>query len=357
MSAFPQLPTRYEFTGEKFSGGQGDVYICTDKNLGRRVAIKFVQDINDLPRLRDEVSALQRLRSKHVVEIFDLLLGGGKSVGLVEEYVPGEDLFSSVGTYGPISITGRLIALLYQLAAGLADIHGEGVIHRDIKPNNVKLTPNNILKIFDFGLAKFSGPAAATIGFKGTYGFAAPELFGYSVVKIEPAVDVYAFGATAWYLATGTLPQELMKFPPAPYASSFAAVRPDFPKELADLLDLSLSSASYARPDMATLRDALARNLLYDRHQGLLVFEDKHWILSKSNRVVELTLAGAKAKITYDGFQFALVPLQGDIFINNAPVLTVTELPGASVVTFGGPSMGYYRKFVRLDISHPEVLI
>jgi eukaryotic-like serine/threonine-protein kinase len=168
------IPPRYIPTGTVFSGGMGEVLICKDEILEREVAIKFIQDVKDQRRLFDEIAALQKIRSKHVVQIFDVFLNDiDRKVGIVQEYVSGKDLVSFCS--GKVLSIDEYLKILYQIASGVSDIHDQGLIHRDIKPSNMKFDQSSIIKIFDFGLARFSGQNDSTLGFAGTPGFAAPE--------------------------------------------------------------------------------------------------------------------------------------------------------------------------------------
>lgn len=206
------LPTRYMPDGSRGSGGFGEVVFCKDLHLERMVAIKTIKELSELDRLKDEIAALMKMRSKHVVQVFDIINGQNSTFAIVMEYIDGTDLFNlDFKTLNPLT----LLKLLWQLASGISDIHASGVIHRDIKPNNMKLDKEGVLKIFDFGLARNSGNDARTVGFKGTPGFAAPEQFAFDEVNFLPAVDVYAFGVSALFLATQDLPLELKaSFPP-----------------------------------------------------------------------------------------------------------------------------------------------
>ncbi|CAG0958073.1 partial Serine/threonine-protein kinase PrkC, partial [Anaerolineales bacterium] len=169
------LPKRYTPLGDSDSGGFSKVIYCTDNHLDRKVAIKFIQDENEKKLILKELRALLKMRSKHVVQVYDIVKGENDSLGIVEEFIEGDLLWDS--DY-PQQSADNYLKTLWQIASGIADIHKAGVIHRDIKPNNMKLDAEGIVKIFDFGLAKQEGLDAKTKGFKGTYGFAAPELFG-----------------------------------------------------------------------------------------------------------------------------------------------------------------------------------
>ncbi len=121
-----------------------------------------------------EIKNLQSIRSKHVVEIYDLIkVPANNKVGLVQEYLPGADLVSLVpDAADPKTFISKddYLKLIYQISSGLKDIHETGVIHRDIKLNNMKLSAENVVTIFDFGFAKPATSDAHTKGFKGTYG-------------------------------------------------------------------------------------------------------------------------------------------------------------------------------------------
>ena len=144
-------------------GGQGYVYIYKDTFLQRAVAIKEMKHPGDAHALRDELAKIREIRSRHVVEVYDLFEAKRSDrVALVEEYVPGptlEELAASGG--GPSE--NEAIKILWQIASGLADIHGHGVIHRDIKPQNMKRDGEGIIKILDFGLSSIAAPDALSL--------------------------------------------------------------------------------------------------------------------------------------------------------------------------------------------------
>src|SRR5262245_20087013 len=103
------------------AGGQGSVIICDDKNLDRKVAVKFLQPGVDEKRILDEVRALQQIRSKHVVQMYDVTrTNPGNHMGIVQEFLPGPDL-SGFAKSNP-TIRQYLLAL-YQLATGVEDVH------------------------------------------------------------------------------------------------------------------------------------------------------------------------------------------------------------------------------------------
>ncbi|MCX7109333.1 MAG: serine/threonine-protein kinase [Proteobacteria bacterium] len=337
------LPDRYQPTGMSSDGGMGSVIICNDKVLERQVAIKVIHKTTHRRRILDELAALLKMRSKHVVQVYDILQFDDDDLGIVQEFIDGRDLFEGyIATSSPTAFYKQI----WQIASGICDIHALGVIHRDIKPNNMKTDPEGVIKIFDFGLARDEGPTAATVGFVGTPGFAAPELYA-GIAKFTKAVDTYAFGATALYLATGCLPCEQM-------ANISFTVAP----EIANCLDACLALLPEDRPAMSSVKDILSKYLLFDRHQALVVFQNKARYLDSANRTVRLNLASVGSiDIHYDGLEFRITNCSGEVYVNNRTVAEGNVLPGSCVVTLGDQHRRFERVFITFDLSNPEIVL
>jgi serine/threonine-protein kinase len=332
------------------------IVFCEDSTLQRHVAVKFLHDATHGRRIRDELLALLKLRSKHVVQIYDICQFPDDCIGIIQEFVDGPDLFESFAT--PES-TDAYYKQLWQIAAGISDIHAENVIHRDIKPNNMKIDPEGVIKIFDFGLARDAGLAAATVGFVGTPGFAAPELYAVTA-RFTAAIDVYAFGVTALFLATGTLPTELTAHPPQPSpAGYFRTIGLGLGTEVIELLEACLAPLPAKRPPMSAVRDALARHLLFGKHQALVVFNGQATYLNSVKRNIVLNLPSVgRIEISYDGLNFCVTAAMGEVFINNSSVSTGQLLPGCCVVALGSQARhNSERAFITFDLSHPEIVL
>lgn len=338
------------------SGGMGSVILCNDSILERPVAIKFISSAAHKRRMDDEVAALLKLRSKHVVQVYDVVRPTRDELGIVQEFIDGQDLFES---YAPPASIDAYYKQIWQIASGISDIHELGVIHRDIKPNNMKTDPEGVIKIFDFGLARDDGPSAKTMGFVGTQGFAAPELY-QRPFSFTNAVDVYAFGATALYLVTGGLPVELLNQPPMPdTAGYFHALPIGLAPEIATLLNACLATKPSERPAMMDIKDALARHILFDKHRALVVHQSHASVLSAANRSVNLAFGTIGAlSIRYDGLAFIVDSVSGEVAINNQAVAKGSILPGACVVALGAAHRrANERRFITFDISHPEIVL
>lgn len=349
------LPDRYQFSGDVLAGGMGSVHLCLDSVLDRKVAIKVIHDTVNRRRMLDELKALLKMRSKHVVQVYDVLQLGRSDLGIVQEFIEGVDLFDAA--LAPTT-TGALYKQLWQIASGISDIHAVGVIHRDIKLNNMKIDHEGVVKIFDFGLARDDGPSASTVGFVGTRGFAAPELYAANT-QFTTAVDTYAFGASALFIATRELPTDLMAQPPKSTDGSYFTGTPfAIAPEIAQMLDQCLTASPKDRPAMSQVRDLLARHVLFDRHQALFVFKGKASYLNATDRSVNLRLADmGQIQIHYDGLDFRVRSVSGDVYVNNRRLVVDDALPGSCVVAFGGPVHKNFRKYITFDLSHPEIVL
>lgn len=347
-------PDRYQFTGKVSAGGMANVLCCQDTVLERKVAIKLLPKDTNIRRIRDELSALLKMRSKHVVQVYDLL-EQNETLAIVQEYISGKDLFSP--EVAPLDSTAFL-KLIWQIASGIEDIHMFNVIHRDIKPNNMKIDTEGLIKIFDFGLARNEGPEAATMGFVGTPGFAAPELY-FADPKFSSAVDVYAFGCTALYLGLQKLPEELLKQPPERANTNYFTSLPfSLDTEVRETLHQCLNHNIDSRPKMEQVRSILSKHLLQGRHKALIVFEGNSSYLDFKNPGVSLHLPSmGNVDIRYDGFCFRVINVEGDVFINNSRCTQGHILPGACVITLGAPEHKNRRKYITFDLAHPEIVL
>ncbi len=348
------FPPRYVVESGPVSGGFGTTHICNDLHLARKVVVKEISDKTEMKRLIDEIVALQQVKSRHVVQIYDLIIDNASgSLALVEEFLPNDDLmhFSMSG----YSVKGYYDAL-YQISSGVRDIHACGIVHRDLKPNNMKRDQDGAIKIFDFGLAKIAPLPKSTSVLVGTPGFMAPELFEMPP-KIDFPVDAFAFGATAFFLACGTLyanaPKGFSPPPPLPAGESIAnhvAVTPT----IADLIDGCLASDPSIRPKLADLATALKRELLVDRHRALVADGSSSLILDKDSRKVRARRGKSDSvEIEYDGYYFKISEIVGAVSINNKTATIGDVLSGSHVIVLGAAGI---RRFVTFDVSHPEVL-
>ena len=352
--------SRYVPTGATTTGGLGAVAIYRDSNLDRKVAIKFVLPGGEHRRHLDELAALQRIRSKNVVQVFDVdFFDPGARMGIVEEFIDGDSLKDLLGK---VTVKNGFLKLLYQAATGIADIHRVGVVHRDIKPSNMLIDRDGVLKIIDFNLSR-SDDEARTVGFVGTLGYAAPELHSSGAVEFSAAADVYALGVTAWALLHGkTLPKDLLTKPPRPdlwtaASGGFSALSLD--PTLARLLDACLDVSPLSRPTATQVAERASRVLLRNRHRALFIGAEKPFELNAGNPRVRLrhpTLGGLA--VEYDGLDFRATEVSGEVWMNNIELAVGATMSGCCVVALGAPARrASERTFITMDVSHPEVVL
>jgi serine/threonine protein kinase len=348
-----KIAGRYEPTGATSAGGMGEIIECIDSHLQRRVIIKRLQVGIEERRLLDEQKALAKLRSKHVVQLFDIIVlrdRGKPEKAIVIEFIEGENL-----EVNSCEVGRPYLNVLWQIACGLKDIHEAGVIHRDIKPNNIRVDKEGVIKIIDFGLAR-SREDAKTHSIIGTPIFMAPELWNDKTVSFDQSIDVYAFGATSLALLNKDAPKELAYRPPQ--AVSLASLTPSVPGLQPDIIALihkCLRADPTKRPRMIEVQALLARHLLENEHRALVVMDGTAHHLDRKNRKITLN-AGAVGSLTveYDGFDFKVSSATGAVSMNNTVAKAGSIVPGCCVITFGGA--GQNRRFVTFDVSNPEVM-
>jgi serine/threonine protein kinase len=347
-----KIAGRYAPSGATSAGGMGEIIECIDTHLQRQVIIKRLQVGVEERRLLDEQKALAKLRSKHVVQLYDIieLADRGKAEkAIVLEYIDGTNL-----AIAGFKADRSYLNILWQIACGLKDIHEAGVIHRDIKPNNIRIDKEGVVKIIDFGLAR-SRDEAKTQNVIGTPVFMAPELWTDHTISFDYSIDVYAFGATALALLSNNLPKDLALRPPQPI--SLAALSPSLPglqPDIASLIHRCLQAKPIDRPPMVEVQSSLARHLLQNEHRALVVMNGQTHHLDRKNRKIVLN-AGAVGSMTieYDGYEFKVSNATGAVYLNNTVAVAGSIVPGCCVITFGN---GGSRRFVAFDVSHPEVM-
>jgi hypothetical protein len=213
MSTLPASPEkigRYPVTRLLGSGAMGWVYLARDTELERDVAIKVVrlppgsEHEHDafLVRFKNEARAVARLRHRSIVAVYDV--GNDEAVGpyLVFEYIDGSNLKDILRAKGPL-LPEQVVALAEQVGDALDAAHQERIIHRDIKPDNLLVGRDGIIRLADFGVARV--PDAALTGegqFLGTPCYGAPETLRGG--EAGPLSDQFSFAAVLYEAASGT---------------------------------------------------------------------------------------------------------------------------------------------------------
>lgn len=206
------LADRYRLDREVGRGGMGVVWLARDEVLGRDVAVKRVgmlpgADAPDVARAEREARLAAGLNHPNVVAVFDLVVDRDEQ-WLVMEYVPGRTLTQLVAVEGPLS-PDRAADLVGQAADALAAAHAAGIVHRDVKPSNILVTDDGLVKITDFGIAKSDSDATLTKTglMSGSPAYLPPEVA--SGESAGPHSDVWSLGATLYHALVGRPPYEV----------------------------------------------------------------------------------------------------------------------------------------------------
>jgi serine/threonine-protein kinase len=241
---------RYELAEVVGTGGMSTVYRAHDQLLERDVALKvlhphYATDDEYVERFRREARSVAQLSHPHIVTVIDRGEDDGQQF-IVFEYVNGENLKQLVERTGPLP-TRRALELAVAIADALGFAHEHGLIHRDVKPQNVLLTPDGDAKVTDFGIARsfeVEHGMTQTGTVLGTSNYLSPEQARGK--PTTPATDVYSLGVVLYELLTGEVPfpgenfvaiamKHINDLPP-----DLLAKRPDVPLRLAAAVDRAL---------------------------------------------------------------------------------------------------------------------
>ena len=209
LNAGELVAGRYEIDATIGTGGMSVVYRAYDKKLDRPVTLKVLKedyladdDLHD--KFPQEARAAAALNNQNIVSIFDFGQDGDIFY-IVLEYIDGFSLKELITKKAPFD-DDIIIAVAMQIAEGLSEAHRNGIVHRDIKPQNILITRSNIVKVADFGIARVakSSTINAGAGSMGSVHYSSPEQArnGY----LDHTTDIYSLGVCMFEMATGRLP-------------------------------------------------------------------------------------------------------------------------------------------------------
>ena len=263
------LNQRYQLLEKLGVGGMAEVFRARDLMLERQVAIKVLRadyssDKEFQERFRQEARAAANLSHPNIVTVHDFGLDRGQ-LFIVMEHVPGTDMKSLLRKRGRFTVEDT-VNLMVQACAGLGYAHRAGLVHCDVKPHNLLVTPDMRLKVTDFGIAR----ALSTIrpGDRDDIIWGSPQYFSPEQAKgnaPSPASDVYSLGVVMYEMLTGTLPfnsttpEELARMHVHRQPLSLVEYLPDIPPLLEQIENKILSKEPSARYRTA---DQLGRVLM-----------------------------------------------------------------------------------------------
>ena len=202
---------RYQIIEELGKGGMGKVYKAFDTKIREKIALKLIKpeiasDRETIERFSNELRLARKIRHKNICGMFDI----GEAEGahfITMEHVPGEDLKSMIRMAAGLSL-GGLLSIGKQVCDGLAEAHSLGVVHRDLKPQNIMIDKGGNAKIMDFGIARslrekgITGPGVLI----GTPEYMSPEQA--EAKEVDHRSDIYSLGIILYEMATGSVPFE-----------------------------------------------------------------------------------------------------------------------------------------------------
>jgi serine/threonine protein kinase len=227
----PAVPGgRYEIVDRLGQGGMGTVYLARDLTLGREVALKVLSApwaLTDAPRLLQEAQVLARLEHPGIVPVHDVgTLADGRAFYTMRR-VQGQRLDTARAGDPPLS---DLLRVYYRVCEAVAYAHANGILHRDLKPQNIMLGPFGETLLMDWGVAKLlrggaepsaraavaaeGGPDTLPGTVVGTRGYMAPEQAAGEVTLVDERTDVYGLGAVLHFLLEGRPPSVVAGAPP-----------------------------------------------------------------------------------------------------------------------------------------------
>ncbi|MFN8451154.1 MAG: protein kinase [Anaerolineae bacterium] len=269
------LNGRYRLVAQQGSGGMAVIYKAVDQALGRTVAIKILRPslTNDpafLARFRNEARSVANLAHPNIVTVHDVG-SDGPTHYIVMEFVEGTDLKRIIKADGALPID-RAINLAIQICGGIGFAHRAGLVHADVKPQNILVTKDDVVKVTDFGIAQALSDAQP--GEKQQVVWGSPHYFAPEQARGEkptPASDVYSIGIVIFEMLTGRLPytganqQELALAHIRERIPTVIEFNPNVPESLSRIVYKTMSKEPPSRYRMA---DQLGHILVGYRDRG-----------------------------------------------------------------------------------------
>ena len=326
----------YRIVAELGRGGMGVVYKAEDTKLRRTVALKFLSphllaDPQQKARFIHEAQAAAVLDHPNISTIHEVHEADGQTF-IVMAFIEGEDVQTKIGS-GPMSIDEAL-DIAVQVAKGLTKAHGEGIVHRDIKPGNVIITREGQAKVVDFGLAKLATQTQLTKSgmMVGTVRYMSPEQAMGG--KVDHRTDIWSLGVMLYEMLSGNLPfrgevdqaimYSVLNEDPKPVTET----RKDVPVALEDIIEKALAKDPQKRyatmdeflVDLETQRDKIVLGIKERQFTGLRKLRRRKRLTAGIATVLVVAIAAILAQTFY--------PIGGEDVLDTIAVLPMVNLSG-----------------------------
>jgi serine/threonine protein kinase/Tfp pilus assembly protein PilF len=364
---------RYQIIEEIGKGGMGRVYKVQDTKIKEKIALKLIKpeiakDKRTIERFSNELRLARKIRHKNVCQMFDLGEERGTQF-ITMEYVSGEDLRNSIRRFGQLPI-GKSIAIVKQICEGLAEAHRQGVVHRDLKSNNIMIDDDGNVRIMDFGIARSleaKGITGAGVMI-GTPEYMSPEQVEGK--ELDQRSDIYSLGVILYEMVTGRVPfegdtpftvgvKQKSEAPPNP-----KDINSQIPDDLNKVILRCLEKDKEKRyQDVGEVRSELS-NIEKGIPTTERIIPDKKPLTSR-----EITVTFGMKKLLIPLMIIAAVVIIGLIIWQVLPKKEAiptaeTENPSVAVMYFenntGDPGMDHYRKSISdlliTDLSQSKYL-
>lgn len=326
---------RYQIIEELGRGGMGNVYKALDKELGEKVALKLLKpeiasDDRMIERFRNELKFARKITHKNVCRMFDLSKTE-KTPYITMEYVSGEDLKSSLRRMGPLHV-GKAIFIAKQVCEGLGEAHKLGVIHRDLKPQNIMIDKQGYAHIMDFGIARSTKAKGVTTSgmMIGTPDYMSPEQVEGK--DVDQRSDIYAMGVILYEMVTGTTP--FHGDTAITIALKHTREKPRDPRELNDQIPVELS-----RLILKCMEKDKAKR--YQKTEELFEVLDKiEQFIPTTDRIIPITKPStARTLLGKPKMKKILVPALIILALAIAALVVWRFTPLPEIIGISGPSM------------------
>ena len=341
------LNGRYRLISPVGGGGMAQVYKARDDILGRIVAVKILReqyagDSQFVARFRREAQAAANLAHPNIVNVYDVGQDGDFHY-IVMEHIAGASLKELIVSAAPLP-NNKAINIAIQILSGLEYAHRNGLIHRDIKPQNVLIGPDGVAKVTDFGIAKSVSDLGLTeAGLAlGTAHYFSPEQAKGE--RVTPASDIYAVGVTMYEMLTGHLPFESDTVMGLAYKHISEAPRPPrdlnpaIPARLEAIVLKALAKEPRERFESATEMERVLRGMIAGGQQATMEVP-----VARSN-ILPPTVRGAP-----NGSRVRVAPNTGSFRAQNVPAVGHPTTAG-----LGGGGSGAATRNVAGGLSGPS---